>query len=458
MSKLFTFILTCVLLATTSFSQTVTENIVTQYLGCNTSGARTAAVARITLSGLTNATSYDFRVAGSSSGIGTYIVFDGTTGTGIVTTPVAGGTYSANVFTASGTTKTLWVALFPSSNAAFAAAATIKLTYYLRVNTVNTVVINATQGASITCLALASSAALLTGTALQSSNVQGKFVFAYGNTTGTGSPLAGYIGESNGITEPSYPASYSTTAGTYGFLIPTALATGVQRLESFNGDGTSFANSTNASGFTGTVNPTANTTVSISSTNAPLPVELTSFSSQVKGMAVQLIWKTASEVNNYGFNILRSANDKNNWKQIAFVKGAGTSNSPKEYSFLDKSTVAGKYYYKLKSVDNDGTSKTTPEIEVDLGVPEKFIVEQNYPNPFNPGTVISYYIPTESKVTITIFNALGAQVAKVADEVQAAGTHAINFTASSFHMSSGIYYYKLEAGNFSQTKRMILLK
>ncbi len=190
-----------------------------------------------------------------------------------------------------------------------------------------------------------------------------------------------------------------------------------------------------------------------------LPVELTSFSSSVAGKAIILSWTTATEINTNGFKILRTSDvNKTTWQEVGFVKGSGNSNSPKTYSFSDRTVVAGKYSYKLKIVDNDGTFKYGPETASVLGNPNTFVLSQNYPNPFNPSTVISYYIPADAKVTIRVYNALGTEVTTLVNEYQTAGSHVVNFTSEGIHMSSGVYFYKLTSGNFSETKRMILLK
>ncbi|MCX6164599.1 MAG: T9SS type A sorting domain-containing protein, partial [Ignavibacteriae bacterium] len=83
-------------------------------------------------------------------------------------------------------------------------------------------------------------------------------------------------------------------------------------------------------------------------------------------------------------------------------------------------------------------------------------LEQNYPNPFNPVTKINYSIPKSSNVTINIFDILGQKVSSLVDERQDAGTYSVDFNAS--ELSSGVYYYKIEAGEFSSFKKMTLVK
>ena len=89
-------------------------------------------------------------------------------------------------------------------------------------------------------------------------------------------------------------------------------------------------------------------------------------------------------------------------------------------------------------------------------VPNEFVLEQNYPNPFNPTTVISYQIPVSSDVHLEVFNMLGQRVATVIKERQNAGHHSVTFDASA--LSSGIYLYRIQAGEFSETRRLTLIK
>ena len=90
------------------------------------------------------------------------------------------------------------------------------------------------------------------------------------------------------------------------------------------------------------------------------------------------------------------------------------------------------------------------------GIPQKYNIYQNYPNPFNPVTKIKFDIPAESNVNITIYNILGKEISNVVNERLASGSYEVNWDASNY--PSGIYYYKLSAGNFNETKKMILLK
>ena len=189
--------------------------------------------------------------------------------------------------------------------------------------------------------------------------------------------------------------------------------------------------------------------------NSALPVELTSFTAELKNNAVELNWNTSTEVNNYGFEIERS-NLNNNFDKIGFVKGSGNSNSAKDYFFTDKLTLSGKYFYRLKQIDNDGAFEYSKVVETDFKLLQSFELSQNYPNPFNPTTRISYSIPLDSRVELLIYGITGELVKSLVNEYQTAGIYTIDFNAAD--LSSGIYFYKITANDFLQIKKMSVIK
>jgi hypothetical protein len=196
-----------------------------------------------------------------------------------------------------------------------------------------------------------------------------------------------------------------------------------------------------------------------------LPNQVVSITaSQVGSNRVELNWKTFSETNNYGFEIQKSKLPPD-YASIpsAFIPGHGTSLTPHAYSWVDSSAQFGDFY-RLKQTDLDGVAHYSGGVQVgnvtdlagNTAPPGQFRLEQNYPNPFNPSTTIHYNLPATVHVTLTVFNALGQQVASAADGLQAAGPHEVQFAGDG--LASGVYFYRLRAGGFVATKRLILLK
>ncbi|MBK7630479.1 MAG: T9SS type A sorting domain-containing protein [Ignavibacteriales bacterium] len=187
-----------------------------------------------------------------------------------------------------------------------------------------------------------------------------------------------------------------------------------------------------------------------------VPVELTSFTANLNSGKVNLIWQTATETNNSGFNIERKNIESSKWNSIGFVNGKGTTTEQQNYSFVDENVSAGKYLYRLKQIDFNGMFEYSNEIEVVVNAPDNFSLNQNYPNPFNPSTTIEFQLPKESFVTLKVYNILGKEVASLVNEQKPAGVHKVNFDAS--EMPSGMYIYKISTGSFEQTRKMLFLK
>jgi hypothetical protein len=193
----------------------------------------------------------------------------------------------------------------------------------------------------------------------------------------------------------------------------------------------------------------------------PLPVELTFFVAAVVGAQIVLQWETATEVNNFGFEIERTVISKQSsvisWSKTGFVEGSGTSNSAKEYSFTDKNLNAGTYSYRLKQIDRDGQFTYSQEVEIIIGnAPSIFELKQNFPNPFNPASVISYQLPFTGHVSLIVYDAIGNEVVILVNEVKEAGYHSATFNAS--NLSTGVYFVRLQSDDAMQMKKMMLLK
>lgn len=190
-----------------------------------------------------------------------------------------------------------------------------------------------------------------------------------------------------------------------------------------------------------------------------IPVELTSFTASIINNSVFLNWITATEINNYGFELERNSNDESgaNWKKIGFVPGSGTTTESRSYSFKDENLVSGIYSYRLKQIDFNGLFKYYELNEsVEISNPKVFNLSQNYPNPFNPDTKIDYSIANATNVQLEVFNAIGEKVATLVGEIKHPGNYTVNFNAEKF--SSGVYIYKLITRDFVSVKKMLLIR
>jgi photosystem II stability/assembly factor-like uncharacterized protein len=196
-----------------------------------------------------------------------------------------------------------------------------------------------------------------------------------------------------------------------------------------------------------------------------IPVELESFTASKDVNKIILSWETATETNNYGFEIERKLKNQD-WVKLGFVDGKGTTAKNQSYQFSDDYSFLayeGKILYRLKQIDYDGTYDYSKQIYVDVTfIPEEFYVSQNYPNPFNPSTTIEYSLPSESNVRISIYNSVGQEIEKLVSSVQQQGIHKIVWDASKF--ASGIYFYSFKADELNgqksahEMKKIILIR
>jgi hypothetical protein len=211
-----------------------------------------------------------------------------------------------------------------------------------------------------------------------------------------------------------------------------------------------------------------------------IPVELQNFNAEIIEKEVHLNWFTATETNNQGFEILRSdQNDNDYWNKIEFVPGHGTTTEPQYYSYVDESLHAGKYQYRLKQIDFDGSFEYSKIVEVTIEPPMEFSLSQNYPNPFNPSTKIKFTIPASDNpllrgargglVTLKVYDVLGNEIATLVNEELSPGEYEVEFSGHSDegqNLPSGVYFYQLRTKGpetssgqgIIQTKKMILLK
>ena len=289
--------------------------------------------------------------------------------------------------------------------------------------------------------------------------------FSWNKSTDTETPQNGltynlYIGSTNGGVEKMTPMANIST----GFRRVAQMGnTGQRNSITINGitEGTYFwgVQAIDA-GFKGS---------SFATMESPLPVELTSFTGSVQKGKVELKWTTATEVNNYGFEIERCKSGSGTgeaWIKISFIEGHGNSNSPKAYFFVDNNCPCGNIKYRLKQIDFDGSFEYSPEIEVNIDAPKSISLDQNYPNPFNPATTIKFTVPDYDlsrssapiRVTLKVYDILGREIKTIVDEFLPAGFYSYSINADEMNLTSGVYFYRLTAGNFNSSKKMILLK
>jgi hypothetical protein len=192
-----------------------------------------------------------------------------------------------------------------------------------------------------------------------------------------------------------------------------------------------------------------------------VPVELTSFTAAVVDGSVLLNWTTATETNNRGFEVEKQSGNSN-WESIGFVTGKGTTTEPQSYSFTDNNIANGRYTYRLKQIDYDGSYNYSNEVEVVVGVlPDYYSLSQNYPNPFNPTTAIQFQVPKTSDVTIKIYDLLGQEIKTLFSGQVQQGTYTVEWNGlnnAGTHMSSGTYVYRISTKDFVQSRKMILMK
>jgi len=252
----------------------------------------------------------------------------------------------------------------------------------------------------------------------------------------------------------SYEGTFTAVGGPANGLLSTDIgvsettSTPVGSSVGLTGNGIQYSDFTWAN-FDGTA------TIGAPNVSQILPIELTLFSATASNMDIILSWSTATEVNNAGFEIQRIEGEIE-FVAIGYVPGHGTTTESKNYKFIDANLSSGSYTYRLKQIDFDGTFSYSYEVNVDVISPVQFELTQNYPNPFNPSTKIKFAIPQSSDVTLKVYNALGQEVSTLINQFMESGIHTINFDASI--LNSGIYFYKLNAGHYSDVRKMTLIK
>jgi hypothetical protein len=204
-----------------------------------------------------------------------------------------------------------------------------------------------------------------------------------------------------------------------------------------------------------------------------LPVELSSFAaSSTRSNQITLTWVTESEFENLGFLVeRRNVDAESSWNEIASyisypeLQGQGSVSHRTEYTFTDNTVEMDQAYdYRLADVSFKGV-KEYHEIHVldvsPITAPTKFQLLQNYPNPFNPTTTISYDLPERSLVILTVFDIRGQEVATLQEEERPPGNYEVQWNGLDGQgnpVSTGVYFCRLQAGDFSQTIKMVYLR
>ena len=199
-----------------------------------------------------------------------------------------------------------------------------------------------------------------------------------------------------------------------------------------------------------------------------VPVELASFTGIANGDGVTLSWLTKTETNNKGFDVERqngistgqsgegTGSVNNGWQRVGFVQGSGTTTKPVSYSFRDNNITAGRYEYRLKQIDYDGSFNYSKVVTVDVSKPGDFYLSQNFPDPFNPATNIKYSLPEDADVSLKLYDILGNEVMVMVNGRKKAGDYLVRVDLSG--MASGVYIFRLTAGRFTAAKKMVLVR
>ncbi len=194
-----------------------------------------------------------------------------------------------------------------------------------------------------------------------------------------------------------------------------------------------------------------------------LPVELSSFTATKSAVGALLMWSTKTETNNAGWEIesrqltTDNGQQKNSeFRKVGFVTGKGTTTEAQHYSFTSPITHnASQMQFRLKQIDTDGNFKYS-SVETINVLSEKFELLGNYPNPFNPSTKISFTLPKDANVRVSVSNVLGQEISVLANREFKAGKSEVLFNSK--QLTTGIYFYTIISEGLSVTKSMTLLK
>lgn len=212
--------------------------------------------------------------------------------------------------------------------------------------------------------------------------------------------------------------------------------------------------------------------------DAPLPVELSSFTAAAGNGVVTLRWVTQSEVNNERFDVLRAPERNGIYQVIGSKPGQGNSNAPTSYDFTDNLVANGStYWYKIADVDVNGVRtehgpvSATPQaagteiITINADVPANFKIYPAYPNPFNPSTNLKFDIPAGSQglqdVKVEIYNTIGQKIRTLFEGIAEPATHSLAWDGADDNgqtVPGGVYFAVLTTGHFRESVKLTLVK
>jgi photosystem II stability/assembly factor-like uncharacterized protein len=180
---------------------------------------------------------------------------------------------------------------------------------------------------------------------------------------------------------------------------------------------------------------------------------IVSLTGRIENSAAVLEWITSSGDNSTGYRIER--NRDGSWEEAAYITAQKNSSDNQAYNYTDNIVISGEVKYRIRQVNQSGSSFYTEAISI--GVPvTAYTLGQNYPNPFNPSTKINFTVPKQDYVTIKVYDITGSEVTTLVNKEMNPGSYIIDFNAEK--LTSGIYFYRITAGEFSETKKMQVLK
>ena len=188
------------------------------------------------------------------------------------------------------------------------------------------------------------------------------------------------------------------------------------------------------------------------------PDIFSSIGNNVNGNQVQLNWETVSDLRDGKFEVERAASSSNSikdWQKVGEVD-LSMPNDSKSFMYTDNPNCKQVNSYTGLSMQKTEYEIYSEQIEARSTSCWNYVLYQNYPNPFNPSTKIRFAVPLNTKVTIEIYNQLGELVAQPVNTIHEAGSYDIEVNMGNY--ASGVYFYRISAGTFSDVKKMMLTK